>query len=391
MKIGIPKETIPGERRVAATPKTVSKFIEAGFEVTVENGAGGGIFASDADYREAGAIVVDDTEKVFGEVDLVLKVKQPAFNEEIEKHEANMVRSGAILITFLHPANPAHHQLVETLRKRMVTSFTMDGIPRITRAQTMDALTSMSTVTGYKSVLNAACRLPRFVPMMGTAVGMLKPASILVVGVGVVGLQAIATAKRLGGTIMCFDIRPEAREEGKSLGAKVGGFEVPAEMAKGEGGYALALPQEILAREREALATYVKDADIVILSALVANEVAPILVTKEMISTMQPGSIVVDVSIDQGGNCDATNAGSEVEIDGVVVSGVQNIPGSVPVHATHMYATNIFNYVENMFKNGQGKIDWNDEIVRSSLVTREGRILHAGTIASMGLPAVSRA
>jgi len=385
MLIGIPKEILHGEKRVAATPATVGSLKKKGYSVVVESGAGGGIYASDEDYRAAGAEVVDDPEKIFREADVVIKVKQPCFNEKLKREEAEMIREGGILITFLHPANPSSHANVEMLRKRNVISFTMDGIPRISRAQKMDALTSMSTITGYKSVLDAACRLPRFVPMMGTAIGTLKPASCLVVGIGVVGLQALATIKRLGGTSTCFDIRPTARDEGKSLGAKVGGFVVPEEVAQGPGGYALALPPMLIEEERAALRPFLREADIVVLSALVPGEVAPVLVTKEMIREMRPGSVVVDVAIDQGGNCGATRAGSVIDVDGVTVCGTQNIPGSVSVHSTQMYATNMLYYIENLFKNGLGKIDWDDDIVRASLVTREGRILHVGTRKAMGL------
>ena len=285
-----------------------------------------------------------------------------------------------MLVTFMHPASPASHDVVRKLKEKHVTSFTMDSIPRISRAQSMDALSSMSTVTGYKAVIHAACLLPIFVPMMGTAVGMLKPARFLIVGCGVVGLQALATAKRLGGTTTCVDIRPDAREQGTSLGAKVEGFDVPTELATGKGGYARALPEEWLDRERQTLARLVEDADVVVLSALVPGEVAPILVTKEMVSRMRPGSVVVDIAIDQGGNCEATQPGKEIVVNDVTVSGIQNVPGSVPVHATHLYAINMVNFLSNLFPAGPAKVNWDDEIVLATLVTHEGRIVHEGTL-----------
>ncbi len=384
MKIGIPREIMLNERRVAATPDTVGKIVKLGFDVMIESGAGSGIFARDEQYAKAGATVVSSVVELFEKADVILKVKQPGLNRSTGKHEVEMMRPGSMLVTFLHPASPTSRECVERLVSRKITSFTMDSIPRTPRAQAMDALTSMSTITGYKSVISAAARLPIFVPMMGTAIGMLKPARVLVVGCGVVGLQAIATAKRLGAVVECADIRPEACEEGRSLGGKVVGFEVPPELARGEGGYALALPKEWLAREREALAPFVENADVVILSALVPGEVAPIIVTEKMVSKMRPGSVIVDVSIDQGGNCEQTRPGEETVVHDVLVSGVANIPGSVPVHATHLYATNMVNFVTNLFAGGPRKINWDDEIVRETLVTREGKLVHKGTLKALG-------
>jgi H+-translocating NAD(P) transhydrogenase subunit alpha len=384
MRIGIPTEIMANERRVAATPETVQKMVKMGFEVVVETGAGAGIYVEDDSYRRAGARIAESAQAVFEQADLILKVKQPALNKRVGRHEIDMMREGALLVTFLHPAAPQSRDVVRRLVERSITSFTMDSVPRTSRAQGMDALTSMSTVTGYKCVVNAAARLPVFVPMMGTAVGMLKPAKFLVIGCGVVGLQAVATAKRLGGVTTCVDIRPEACENGQSLGAKVGGFTVPEELARGAGGYAQALPPEWIEKERVALAPLVEEADVVILSALVPGEVAPVLVTAKMLARMRPGSIVVDVAIDQGGNCEATVPGEEVEISGVLVSGVQNIPGSVPVHATHLYANNMLNYVKNLFRAGTTELNWDDDIVQATLVTRAGRIAHAGTRKAMG-------
>ncbi|HPW44771.1 MAG TPA: NAD(P) transhydrogenase subunit alpha [bacterium] len=385
MLIGIPKEILHHENRVAATPETVKKYREMGFEVLVEGDAGKGVYVSDEQYREAGARVLTDAVELFQQSDIILKVKQPCPNERYGKHEAEMIKEGGTLITFLHPAAPSNHSMIKTLRDRRILSFTMDSIPRTSRAQKMDALTSMSTITGYKSVLVAAGHLPQFIPMVGTAIGMTKPAKVLVIGAGVVGLQALATAKRLGGITTCVDIRPEAREEAKSLGAKVGEFEVPVELAKGEGGYAKALPKEWIEKERAFLAPIVADSDIIILSALVPGEVAPVLITEKMIAGMRPGSVIVDVSVDQGGNCEATKPGEEVRVHDVMVSGVQNIPGSVPVHASWLYANNMVQYLSNLYKQGPGQIDWNDDIVKATLVTKNGEIVHDGARKAMGL------
>jgi NAD(P) transhydrogenase subunit alpha len=384
MIIGIPTEILEREHRVAALPDEVAAYVQMGFTVLVEEGAGAGALHGDEEYVRAGAEMVARPDELFERADLILKVKQPHFNEAIGRHEADMVREGAILITFLHPANPANHDIVRTLRDRGVTSLTMDGIPRISRAQGMDALSSMSTVTGYKSVIMAAAALPKFVPMIGTAIGATKPAEFLIIGAGVVGLQAIATAKRLGGIVKAVDIRQAAREEASSLGAKVVGFEAPDEYAIGEGGYAGALPTEWLAREREALAPLVAAADVVIMSALVPGEVAPVLITEEMVASMRPGSVIVDVSVDQGGNCAETVPAEEIVSHGVTVMGYINIPGSVPVHASWLYGKNMLAFVKNLFKNGIGTPDWSDEIVRHALVTRDRQLLHAGARHAMG-------
>ena len=384
MIIGIPKEILDQENRVAALPEMVSKYIEMGFDVLVESSAGECSLHSDEEYEKAGAKIIGEASELYSKSDIILKVKQPCFNEKIRKSEAEMLREGSILITFLHPANPAHHDMIRMLRDRNITSLTMDGIPRTSRAQRMDALTSMSTITGYKSVIMAANYLPKFIPMIGTAIGTIKPAKFLIVGCGVVGLQAIATAKRLGGIIKTVDIREDARQGAVSLGAKVVGFEVPDELAIGEGGYAKALPTDWVEKERKALKPHVEESNIVILSALVPGEVAPVLITEEMVSKMAPGSVIVDVSIDQGGNCALTEPGKEVLRHSVLVSGVQNIPGSVPVHASWLYSNNLYEYVKNLFKKGVGTLDMDDDIVQHSIVTHDGKILHKGTIKAMG-------
>jgi H+-translocating NAD(P) transhydrogenase subunit alpha len=391
MVIGIPREILEEERRVAALPDTVSRYVAMGFQVLVEASAGRGVFRTDAEYAAAGAEIVPDARTLYERSEVVLKVKQPRFNEQVGIHEAQMLRAGAILITFLHPAAPDNHEMVRMLRDRNVTSFTMDGIPRVSRAQTMDALTSMSTVTGYRSVLIAANHFPRFIPMIGTAIGAVQPAQVLVIGAGVVGLQAIATAKRLGAVIKVVDIRVEARQEAASLkGVQVVGFEVPTELAHGEGGYAKALPAEWLERERDLLRSIVPQTDIIILSALVPGEVAPVLITEDMVQSMKPGSVIVDVSIDQGGNCEVTAHGHETTVHDVYVCGTANIPGSMAVDATWLYAHNMLHYVENLFKDGPGRLNLDDEIVRHSLVTMGGKILHAGALKAMeaaGAPA----
>ena len=383
MLIGIPKEILPEEKRVAATPETVRKYIDLGFDVAVESSAGEGVLISDEAYEDAGATMIADIERLFAEADVVLKVKQPIFNERLDKHEVNMLHDDGILITFLHPAAPENHDIVKRLRDKNITALTMDGIPRISRAQRMDALSSMSTVTGYKSVIMAADRLPTFIPMIGTAIGTIKPANFLVVGAGVVGLQAIATAKRLGGVVKAFDIRKDACTQADSLGAKVIEFDIPQELAVGKGGYAKALEDEWLEIERRLFSPHLEAADVVILSALVPGEVAPILVTEKMVANMKPGSVIMDVSVDQGGNCEVTEPGNFIQRLGVNVCGIQNIPGRMAVHASWLYANNMYYYVENLFKNGVGELDLEDEIVNSSLVTHRSTIHHQGALKAM--------
>jgi NAD(P) transhydrogenase subunit alpha len=273
--------------------------------------------------------------------------------------------------------------MVRILARRNVTAFTMDGVPRISRAQPMDALTSMSTISGYKAVLLAANKLPKFIPLIGTAIGTIRAAKVLVVGTGVVGLQAIATAKRLGGAVTVVDVREDARKAADSLGAKVAGFDVPAQLAVGEDGCTRALPEEWLEKERAVLAPLVAEADILVLCALVPGEVAPVLVTETMVAQMKPGSVVVDVSVDQGGNCAVTRAGAETLHHGVTILGLWNIPGSVPVHGSWLYAHNMLHYVKNLFKKGIGTLDLDDEIVRQTLVTQGGKVVHQGTLKAM--------
>ncbi|RLC09514.1 MAG: NAD(P)(+) transhydrogenase (Re/Si-specific) subunit alpha [Deltaproteobacteria bacterium] len=384
MLIGIPKEIMYKENRVAALPETVEKFKKLGFDVIVETKAGTGAFTDDEAYRKAGAEIAPDAAEVFDRSDIILKVKEPLFNDQFSKHEIDMLKENQVLITFLHPAAPSNHGDVKKLQDRNITAFTMDGIPRISRAQRMDPLTSMSAITGYKAIIIAAANFPKFIPMIGTSIGMIKPANILVVGTGVVGLQAIATGKRLGGVVKAVDIRPDAKKEAESLGVKVVGFDAPPELAIGEGGYAKALPEEWLEKEREALVPLVAESDIIILSALVPGEVAQHLITEEMVEKMNPGSVIIDVSVDQGGNCAVTDPGKELIHQGVYICGIKNIPGSLPVHSSWLYANNLYYFVENLFKNRTGEFDMNDEIIKGALVTHKGKLYHEGTLKAMG-------
>lgn len=384
MIIGIPKEILDREGRVAVIPDTVRQYVQMGFEVAVQAGAGQGALFDDHAYADAGARIVEHPLEVWRASDIVIKVKQPWRNETAGYHEAEVIREGGILIAFLHPAAPMNHEAIATLARRRVTSVSMDLIPRISRAQRMDALTSMSTITGYKVVVLAANRFPKLIPMTGTTIGTVKAAKVLIVGAGVVGLQAIATAKRLGATVTAVDVREEARKTAASLGAKVAGIEAPAEVALTPDGRTRALPETWLAQERALLDELVQDADIVILSALVPGEMAPILLTKAAVDKMKPGSVIVDVAIDQGGNCDATNSGGETTRNGVLILGQWNIPGSMPVHATWLYAHNVLHFVQNLYAKDPSTIDLEDEIIRETLVTHDGKVMHQGTLKALG-------
>ena len=384
MIIGIPKEIMAGEARVAVTPETVKKFIADGATVLIEKNAGKGSFYSNESYQKAGAELVSSAMEVYQRAKLILKVKEPQFNESLQKHEVDLMHKGQYLITFIHPASPANHQMVQNLAKQGVISLTLDGVPRISRAQNMDALTSMSTCAGYKGILMAANHLPKFMPQMFTAVGAIQPAKVVVLGVGVGGLQALATAKRLGAITYAADIRPDAIEQAQSIGAKPIDTGIPADLAVGAGGYAKHLPNEWLIKERELLKDPIKEADIVFCSALVPGKIAPILITEDMVKQMKNGSVIVDISIDQGGNCELTTPGVTEVKHGVTIIGIKNIPGLLPTSSTWMFAQNIYNLVKFLTHTGSIHLDMDDEIVQSILVTYNNEIVHAGTKEAMG-------
>ena len=385
MIVGIPKEIMTGEARVAATPETVKKFVNDGMSVIVESGAGKNALYDDKQYEEAGAKIYTDTAALFKDADLILKVKEPLFNEALGQHEVDLMHEGQYLITFIHPAAPVNHDMVKKLAAQGVIAMTLDSIPRISRAQNMDALTSMSTCAGYKGIMMAANDLSIFMPQLFTAVGMLKPANVLVIGSGVAGLQALATAKRLGAITHAMDIRPAASEQAMSLGAKIIETGVPEELAVGEGGYALQLPNEWLDKERALLAEVIKEMDIVFCSALIPGKIAPILITEEMIKSMKKGSVIVDVSIDQGGNCELTVPGEKAVFHDVMVQGIKNIPGLIPTSSTWMFAQNVYNLVSYLAKGGKMMLDMSDDIVKSILVTHNKEIVHSGTREALGL------
>ena len=384
MIIGIPKEIMHDEARVAATPDSVKKYVADGHKVLVEKGAGVGASHADAAYAAAGAVMCDTAQQVYDEAELILKVKEPLFNEETGKHEVDMMHAGQYLITFIHPAAPVNHKMVKHMAEAGIISMAIEGVPRISRAQSMDALTSMSTCAGYKGILMAASDLIKFIPMMPTAAGMIKPCNVLVAGVGVAGLQALATAKRLGAKTYAIDIRPAAAEQATSLGAKLVESGVDPALAIGKGGYAMELPADVLAAERELIAKVLPDMDIVFLSALVPGRLAPILITEEMVKSMKPGSVIVDIAIDQGGNCAITTPGVRDTKHGVILEGIKNIPGMLAESSTFMYAANMYNLVKYLTKDGKLNLDESDDIVSGMLTTKDGKVVHAGALAAMG-------
>ena len=383
LTLGIPREIMEHEFRVSAIPETVEKFVAQGAHVLVETGAGEAAHHYDDIYRNAGAEIVADSDTVFERSDIILKVKEPQFDSRRNRHEVTMMKRGQTVVAFLHPASPANHQMVRDLAAKGVVSFTLDGVPRLTNAQPMDALTSMSTVAGYKGVIMAADQLGCFMPLTNTAVGMVSPAQVFVVGAGVAGLQALATAKRLGSVNSAADIRPEAMEQAKSLRAQIVETGVPAHVATGPGGYAKALPREWLLREQEAIQKTVCQSDVVILSALVPGRIAPVLVSEEMVRGMKPGSVIVDIAIDQGGNCALTEPGRTIVKHAVTIIGTKNIPGYVPQSASWLFAHNLFNFLSYLVCDGAVRADRTDAIIGPTLVTLDGEVVHAGALEAM--------
>ncbi|MFA5533291.1 MAG: NAD(P) transhydrogenase subunit alpha [Mariniphaga sp.] len=386
MIIGIPKEIMQGERRVAAIPETVKKMVDSGIKVLFESGAGLGSHYMDEAYAEAGAELIPDVAEIYSESDVILKVKEPQFNQVKEMHELDMMHAGQYLISFIHPASPANHQMIKHMAVSGIIGLTLDGIPRISRAQAMDALSSMSACAGYKGMIMGINDISKFAPFVTSAVGRLRPATVLVIGTGVAGLRAVATAKSLGAMVYSADIRPEANKNAESLGSVIVETGVPPEIAvSADGLHANKLPDEWLALEREKLKDVVAKADIVFCSALIQGKVAPILINEEMVKLMQPGSVIVDISIDQGGNCAITSPGEIETKHDVTIQGIKNIPGLLATSSTIMFSKNIYNLLIYLIKEDRIMLDVSDEIISSILVTKDGKIIHEGTLEAMGL------
>jgi len=371
MKLAIPRETVPGETRVAATPESVKKFKGLGVDVTVEAGAGAHARIADSDYAAAGATIAPDACAALADADIVLKVRGPS------TAESALLKKGAVVAAMLAPHT--EKAAIATLAGQGATAFAMEFLPRISRAQAMDVLSSQSNLAGYKAVIDAAATFGRAMPMMMTAAGTIAPARVLVMGVGVAGLQAIATAKRLGAIVSATDVRPATKEQVESLGGTfVAVMDEEFKNAQTAGGYAKEMSAEYQAKQAALIAETIKKQDIIITTALIPGRKAPVLVSEEMIKTMKPGSVIVDLAAEAGGNTPLTKAGEVVEVHGVTIMGYSNLPGRLAVDASSLYARNLFNFVSLLVdkKTGQLSIDWNDEIVKGALVAKDGELVH---------------
>ena len=374
MTIGVPTETSPGERRVSIVPVGVSNLVKAGCTVRVCAGAGREAGISDADYEEAGATVVQERGSVFDESDVIVQVRGGGANPDSGMADVERLREGQALIGFLEPLSaPAE---IKALSNRRATACAMEFIPRTSRAQSMDALSSQANIGGYKAALVAAEYLPRLFPMMMTAAGTITPAHVFVVGVGVAGLQAIATCKRLGAVIQAYDVRPAVKEQVQSVGARFVELELDTADSEGSGGYAQAMDEQFYAKQREMMARVVSENDVVITTAAVPGKPAPVLVTEDMIKSMRPGSVVIDLAAERGGNCEITEPGRTVVKHGVTLVGEVNLPSTVPFHASQMYSNNIVNFLKLMINDGALDVGIDDDIVQGATVTRDGEIVN---------------
>jgi NAD(P) transhydrogenase subunit alpha len=374
LKVCVPREITPGERRVALVPEAVSKLVAAGFEVLVESAAGAEALLDDGAYAEAGATVASSADEVLGSAGVVAKVQKPLYGGEGERDELGPMARGAALVGLLQPLMDA--ELVKRLAEKGVTSFALEAVPRTTRAQSMDALSSQASVAGYRAALAAATRFERFFPMLVTAAGTAAPARVLVLGAGVAGLQAIATAKRLGAVVEAYDVRPAVKEEVQSLGARFVEIEIAQEGDGAAGEYAKELPEETQRRQRELLAERVARADCVITTAAVPGRPAPKLITAEMVSAMRRGSVIVDLAAETGGNCALTEPGTVAEKEGVKIDGTLNLPSQMPFHASLLYANNVTNLLLHLAPEGELKLDFEDEITAGSCITHDGQIVN---------------
>lgn len=364
MTIAIMAESRPGERRVALVPEAARFYTKRGLGLRLEAGAGVGASFPDREYEDAGVDVVPGRDALLADAEAVLKVQPPTLEEVAS------LAPGSVLVCHLDPLGPT--EVIEALAERGVTAFAVELIPRITRAQKMDVLSSQATVAGYKAVLAGAGAMTRFLPMLTTAAGTVRPAKAMILGAGVAGLQAIATARRLGAVVSAFDIRPAVKEQVQSLGATFLEASLD-ESAEDEGGYAKELSEEQHERELELIATHIRDQDLVVTTAQIPGRPAPVLITADMVATMRPGSVIVDLASETGGNCELTVAGRSVDHSGVTVMGPANLPAELPYHASQMYARNLASFVEDLFDD-EGAIDFEDEITAATCVTRGGEI-----------------
>jgi NAD(P) transhydrogenase subunit alpha len=385
MRIGVLQESFPGEARVALVPGAIAALKKAKAEVLVQSGAGKAAGFSDLEYMEAGATVLPTREEVIASADMVLQVRAFGANPDGWQVDLALAREGQVWIGMMDPLW-APDPIAEAAQKGVI-AFALELVPRITRAQPMDVLSSQSNLAGYKAVLLAAGLLPKIFPMMMTAAGTITPARVLVIGAGVAGLQAIATARRLGAVVSAYDVRPAVREQVESLGARF--VELPLEVqdAQDAGGYARALGEDFYRRQAKMMKGVLPENDVVITTAAVPGQRAPVLITREMVEGMRPGSVIVDLAAERGGNCELTQPGQTVAHEGVTIVGPLNLPATMPYHASQLYAKNISSFTLNLLKDGQLRLDMEDEIIRETLLTRDGQVVHPRIREKLGLSA----
>ena len=385
MIVGVPKETYPGERRVALTPAVVPLLAKAGLEVVLEAGAGERAGYPDAQYQDKGAKILPERGGVFAQSDIVVQVLCHGANDKTGANDLRLMRKGQVLIGFLRPLGSPDS--VQQVAQTGVSAYAVELMPRTTRAQSMDALSSMASIAGYKAVVQVADELPRIFPMMTTAAGTITPSRVLVMGAGVAGLQAIATAKRLGAVVSAYDVRPAVKEQIQSLGGRF--VELPLETANAQdaGGYAKAQDEAFYAKQRELLGNVLAESDAVITTAAIPGKKAPVLVTEAMVKRMPPGSVILDLVAERGGNCELTRPGERVVAHGVTILGPINLASSAPYHASQMYAKNLTTFLLNLVKDGKVRPPESDEIIRDTLLTQGGEVVNARARESMGMPA----
>jgi NAD(P) transhydrogenase subunit alpha len=371
MKIGIPKEISEGERRVAIVPKMAAQLKKEDYDILAETDAGEAAFFSDSEYEHAGVTIVANAQSLYAEADVIMKIWPP------QKGEVEMMKPGSTYIGFLAPISGL--DIIRQINKKNITSFAMEFIPRIARSQSMDALSSMASIAGYRAVLIATQHLGKFFPLMMTAAGTIPPARVLILGAGVAGLQAIATARRLGASVEAFDTRPTVREQVESLGAQFTEMEL-VEDAENSGGYAKEMSDEFLKREREIIGSRIAQNNVVITTAQVFGKKAPILITEEMVKQMKKGSVIIDLAAEQGGNCELTEAGMSIVKHGIIICGMVNLPSTLPIDASRMYSRNITNFFRHLYKTldktKNGTLDFEDEITKSTCITHKGEIMN---------------
>ena len=373
MIAGVAKETFPGENRVSLVPANIAALKKAGFDAAIEAGAGTAAGYPDSAYEEKGARIVSSRSDVFAAADVMLYVRGLGANPVAGKADLDLLKRDQVVIGMMEPLSAPDS--LKLLADTGVVAFAMELMPRITRAQSMDTLSSMATIAGYKAVLLAAEALPRMFPMMMTAAGTIAPAHVFVVGAGVAGLQAIASAKRLGAVVRAYDVRPAVKEQVESVGGKFVEMELETKDAETSGGYAREMGEEFLRKQREMMTKVVADSDVVITTAAVPGRKAPVLITAEMVMGMKPGSVIIDLAAEQGGNCELTRAGETVDEGGASIAGPVNLPSSVPYHASQMYSKNITNFLALLVRDGALQVDSEDEIIQATIVTRDGKVL----------------